>query len=167
MTKGSILIKETTPANAMHIPVHFCAYRVDDDGVLTIFDPSWHCADPGIYSTTAFYDSLDAFGISYKHAEPERKRHWQSLLPNDVFCQTWTLAWLCSDTRSFPLPSTRLEAAKYIAKYIMTFSRIVMCNIDKFMRVFPKYKLEERVPATIFQTILSNRKLTKTIYDLF
>lgn len=166
--KGTILIKESTPACAMHIPVHFCAYRVDSVGILTIFDPSWHSADPGIYSTTAFYESLDAFGVSYKHAEPKRRHHWQSLLPNDVFCQTWTLQWLLFDGhQSFPLPLTRKEAADHIAKYIIQFSSIVASDVAKYMNVFPVYKLEGNNPVDVFRSILSNRALTKTIYDLF
>ena len=42
MEKGTILIKETTPENATNIPVHFCAYRIDQDGIFHIFDPSWN-----------------------------------------------------------------------------------------------------------------------------
>jgi len=76
MLKGTIMIKEASvDSSNRSIPVHLCAYRVDHMGTSTIFDPSWHSADPGIYSTTAFYDSLDAFGISYQHAEPKRSHH--------------------------------------------------------------------------------------------
>lgn len=168
MTKGSILIKEASSANPMHIPVHFCAYRVDENGELTIFDPSWHSADPGIYSTTTFYNSLAAFGIAYKHAESSRPHHWQSLLPHDVFCQTWTLQWLCKDTlRSFPLPKTRLDAAKHIAVYIKEFTSIVSNSVDECMSSFPQYKLQGNQPRTVLQSILSNRILVKTIYDMF
>lgn len=168
MTKGSILIKETSSANPMHIPVHFCAYRVDENGKLTIFDPSWHSADPGIYSTTAFYESLDAFGIYYKHAESSRPHHWQSLLPNDVFCQTWTLQWLYKDTlRSFPLPKTNIDAANQIAIYIKEFAEILSNSVDKYMVSFPQYKLEKTNPTTLLQSILSNHTFAKTIYDMF
>ena len=169
MTKGSILIKEATSPNEMHIPVHFCAYRIDKTGNLNIFDPSWHSEDPGIYSTTAFYDSLNAFGISCKHAESTRRHHWQSLLPNDVFCQTWTLQWLICDKYEsrYPLPLTTVESATHIAKYIKKLTRIVLCNLKKYMSMFPKYKLEGNDPNTIFRSIISNHKLTKTIYDMF
>lgn len=168
MTKGSILIKDTSSVDPMHIPVHFCAYRVDENGELTIFDPSWHSADPGIYSTTAFYDSLDEFGIAYKHAEASRPHHWQSLLPHDVFCQTWTLQWLYKDNmRSFPLPKTRLDAAKHIATYIKEFASIVSHSVDECMSSFDQYKLEGNRPRTVLQSILSNRILVKTIYDMF
>lgn len=167
LTKGTILIKESATENAMHIPVHFCAYRIDEMGELVIFDPSWHSADPGIYSTTAFYDSLDAFGVSYKHAEPTRKHHWQSLLPNDVFCQTWTLQWLIQDARSFPLPKTRIEAAKHIAGYIKGFSEIVLQHVDSYIAYLPKYKLEDNNPVDVFKTILAQHVFTKIIYDIF
>ena len=175
MTKGTILIKEETPKDAMHIPVHFCAYRVDSVGGLSIFDPSWHSADPGIYSTTAFYDSLDAFGIQYKHAEPARKNHWQSLLPNDVFCQTWTLQWLMKscgygckvDCAPFPLPRTRFEAAKHITKYIKEFAAIVAKKLDIYMSVFPSYKLENNNPTKVFRSIAGNVQLLKYVYNKF
>ena len=166
MTKGSILIKETTPPSAMHIPVHFCAYRVDAEGTFTIFDPSWHSADPGIYSTTAFYDSLEAFGVRYKHAEHERPRHWQSILSNDVFCQTWSLRWLLIDNHSFPLPKTKLEAAKHIAIYTKEFARILSLN-PEFMTIFPKYKLEGRVAKSVLRSILSSKQFVKIIHDMF
>jgi hypothetical protein len=167
MTNGSILIKEASSVDPMHIPVHFCAYRVDENGELTIFDPSWHSADPGIYSTTAFYDSLDEFDIIYKHAESSRPHHWQSLLPHDVFCQTWTLQWLYKDNaRSFPLPKTRLDAAKQIATYIKEFASIVSNSVDECMSSFSKYKLEGNKPKVVLQSILSNRVLVKTIYDM-
>lgn len=177
LKKGTILIKEVSQKDAMHIPVHFCAYRIDDAGVLTIFDPSWHSADPGIYSTTAFYDSLDAFGISYQHAEPTRSHHWQSLLPNDVFCQTWSLQWLMqepssksgfsfrSGTSGFPLPKTRLDTARHIAKYIKELSSIVVKKLDIYMYVFPKYKLENHNPTIVFRNIISNTQLVKYIYN--
>lgn len=168
MKKGTILIKESTPACAMHIPVHFCAYRVDAAGELTIFDPSWHGADPGIYSTTAFYDSLDAFGIPYKHTESERKHHWQSLLPNDVFCQTWTLQWLLEDSvRRFPLPKTRLEAATQLNTYIKRISRSIFSNAERFAAVFPAYKLEGNDAGAVFRHIIADRILAKNIYELF
>lgn len=166
MTKGSILIKETTPPSAMHIPVHFCAYRVDGEGTLTIFDPSWHSADPGIYSTTAFYDSLDAFGIRYEHAEHDRPRHWQSILSNDVFCQTWSLRWLLIDNHAFPLPKTKLEASKQIAIYAKEFVRILSLN-PEFMTNFPKYKLEGRDAKAVLRSILSSQQFIKIIYDMF
>jgi hypothetical protein len=163
MVKGTILIKETTPENAMHIPVHFCAYRIDENGTLTIFDPSWHSADPGIYSTTAFYDSLDAFGISYEHAEYTRAHHWQCVLPHDVFCQTWSLRWLLYDTRCFPLPKTRIDATAHITKYIHDFTRIIIQNISEYMAVFPKYKLEGNSPARVFETILKHKHVISVI----
>jgi hypothetical protein len=182
MTKGTVLIKESTQKDAMHIPVHFCAYCVDSDGTLAIFDPSWHSADPGIYSTTAFYDSLDAFGIQYKHAEPMRSHHWQSILPNDVFCQTWTLQWLIQESSfrsgvrsrsgfpfrsGFPLPKTRLDAAKHIAKYMKELSTIVVKKLDIYMSVFPTYKLEHHNPTVVFRAIISNAQLVKYIYNTF
>jgi hypothetical protein len=168
MKKGTILIKEATQGDAMHIPVHFCAYRVDAAGELTIFDPSWHGADPGIYSTTAFYDSLDAFGIPYKHAEQERKHHWQSLLPNDVFCQTWSLQWLLQDSvRRFPLPKTRLEAATHLTTYIKQISRSICSDVERFGAVFPAYKLEGNDAGAVFRHILGDRILAKNIYELF
>lgn len=182
MKKGTILIKESAPTDSMHIPVHFCGYRVNSDGILTIFDPSWHIEDRGIYSTTAFYDSLDAFGISYQHAEYERSHHWQSVLPNDVFCQTWTLQWLMSEYDSpsssgsgtkflcrsgFPLPKTRKEAARYIAKYIKHLSTIVIKNLDVYMLVFPTYKLESNDPWIVFEAIIQYKQLEKYIYETY
>jgi hypothetical protein len=167
MVKGSILIKEATPTNAMHIPVHFCAYRIDEMGVLSIFDPSWHGADPGIYSTTAFYDSLDAFQIPYVHAFPDRKHHWQSRLPDDVFCQTWTLRWLYDDNARFPLPNTRLDAAKLISEYIQFFIRIIQKDLALYVPLFPEYKLEGNAPATVFESLLAQRSLTASINELF
>jgi hypothetical protein len=153
MKKGTILIKESTPENAMHIPVHFCAYRIDENGKFTIFDPSWHSTDAGIYSTTAFYDSLDAFGISYCHAEPLRAHHWQSKLPHDVFCQTWSLWWLLSETRAFPLPKTQNDAICQMSSYIGELSRYVLTNVDTCMAVFPEYKLEGNDPKQVFHAI--------------
>ena len=179
MKKGTILIKEATPEDAMHIPVHFCAYRIDNAGVLTIFDPSWHSADPGIYSTTAFYDSLDAFGIQYQHAEPYRSHHWQSILANDVFCQTWSLQWLMredhyqsvfpsrSGTSAFPLPKTRLDAARHIAKYMKELSTIIVKKLDIYMSMFPSYKLENKNPTTVFRSIINNTQLVKYIHNTF
>ena len=167
MTQGTILIKEATDLDAMNIPVHFCAYRVDAAGELSIFDPSWHSADPGIYSTTAFYDSLDAFGIAYKHSEQTRKHHWQSLLMNDVFCQTWSLQWLMSNSRAFPLPANRNDAAKHIAKYIKELSSKILKNIETYMSLFPAYKLEGKDPLMVFRSIVNKHSLEKTIYDLF
>ena len=169
MVKGTILIKESTNkhTNTMDIPVHFCAYRVDKTGKLIIFDPSWHRSDPGIYSTTVFYDSLDAFGISYTHAESMRTHHWQSLLPNDVFCQTWTLQWLIKDTRTFPLPKTSIDAAKHIANYIKEFTQIILNDVEKYMSIFPIYKLEGNDPVVIFHSILQQKTLIKTIHRMF
>jgi hypothetical protein len=173
MTKGTILIKEASDnkSNAMNIPVHFCGYRIDEEGVLSIFDPSWHSSDRGVYSTTAFYDSLDEFGIPYQHAEPNRKHHWQSLLSDDVFCQTWTLRWLYLDSssRSFELPLNGEKAAEHIAKYMKLFSDIILKNIEKYMQLFPEYKLEGYDPTTVFRTIRSKRDkvLQQIIYDEF
>lgn len=167
MTQGTILIKEESESDSMNIPVHFCAYRVDDKGTLTIFDPSWHSEDPGIYSTTAFYDSLDAFKIEYQHAEQKRRHHWQSLLINDVFCQTWTLKWLLSDdTRDFPLPPKRIDAAEHVAKYMKEFSRIILKNIEKYMSMFPKYKLDGQDPSNVFTTIVNKHDLKSIINDM-
>jgi hypothetical protein len=171
MTKGTILIKEApdNEANAMNIKVHFCGYRVDENGIFTIFDPSWHSSDRGIYSTTAFYDSLDAFGIPYQHAEPNRKHHWQSLLSDDVFCQTWYLRWLYLDTRVFSLPLNEESAAKLIAIYMKAFSEIILKNIEKYMSMFPAYKLEGHDPTTVFQTLSAKREetLKQIIYEEF
>lgn len=166
MKQGTILIKEAGTDGAMHIPVHFCAYRVDHIGEFTIFDPSWHSADRGIYSTTTFYDSLDMFGISYKHAYPDRKWHWQSLLPNDVFCQTWTLQWLLSSGR-FNLPKTSLDAATQLANYVKTISRFISHDIERYLEVFPRYKLEGNDPRKVFHHIITDRVLAKNIYELF
>lgn len=172
MCKGTILIKEATLSDKMHIPVHFCAYRVDENGILTIFDPSWHSEDKGIYFTTAFYDSLDAFGILYQHAEQLRSHHWQSILHNDVFCQTWSLQWLMPEYDNisytvYPLPKTQKETAKYIAKYIKQLSILVIKNIDIYMSVFPTYKLEKNDPRIVFETIIQYKQLEKYIYDTY
>lgn len=157
MKKGSILIKEATPENTTRVPVHFCAYRIDANGVLSIFDPSWHSADPGIYSTTAFYDSLDAFGISYVHAESTRTHHWQSIIPFDDYCQTWTLKWLTYDTlATFPLPNTQKDARTQISSYMAGFTQIVLSDMDGFMSNLPTYKLEGNDPIDVFDTILKN-----------
>jgi len=168
MVKGTILIKEaTTEKNPLHIPVHFCGYKIDESGVFIIFDPSWHGADPGIYSTTAFYDSLDAFKITYTHAFPNRKRHWQSLLPDDVFCQTWSLKWLYNDHGKLSLPTTRLDAAKHVAEYIREFVRIIQKDLPTYLPMFPAYKLEGNSAEMVFQTILAKHGLAKVIHDLF
>ena len=172
MKKGTILIKEATPKDAMHIPVHFCAYCVDGNGRLTIFDPSWHSADPGIYSTSAFYDSLDAFKITYQHAHSDRTHHWQSLLPNDVFCQTWTLQWLMQLNTGvkeivYPLPRNCKEAAQHIAKYMKELSRIVLKNRMAYMSVFPTYKLENHAFDAVFRHICGHMTLAKYIHDKF
>ena len=172
MTKGTILIKEApdNEANVMNIKVHFCGYRVNEKGVLSIFDPSWHSSDRGVYSTTAFYDSLDEFGIPYQHAEPNRKHHWQSLLSDDVFCQTWSLQWLYLDSsRSFSLPLNGEKAAEHIAKYMKAFSVIILKNIEKYMLIFPEYKLEGHDPKTVFRTIRGKRDevLKQIIYEEF
>jgi hypothetical protein len=167
MVKGSILIKEATPTNAMHIPVHFCAYRINDTGVMTIFDPSWHGSDPGIYSTTAFYDSLDAFNIPYVHAFPNRTHHWQSLLPDDVFCQTWTLKWLYDDNAELPLPKSRLDASKHVAEYIRFFIRILQKDLSIYVPMFPAYKLEGNTAETVFRTLVTHNTLDKTVHRLF
>lgn len=159
MTKGTILIKEAPDkeASEMNIKVHFCGYKIDENGKLFIFDPSWHSTDKGIYSTTAFYKSLKKFGIKYAHAEPTRAHHWQSLLLNDVFCQTWSLRWLCYDKDpQFYLPPTNETAAKLIAQYMKRFSRIILKNMEKYMSIFPAYKLEGHEPITVFET-LSNK----------
>ena len=179
MKKGSILIKEATIENTKRVPVHFCAYRIDENGMLSIFDPSWHSADPGIYSTTAFYDSLDAFGISityegkpspviprtptllrrygvltYVHAESKRTHHWQSLIPYDDYCQTWTLKWLMNDTiRTFPLPKTQTEARSHVSAYMREFTQLVLGDMSGFMANLPSYKLEGNEPLTVFHQI--------------
>ena len=168
MVKGTILIKEATPTDsALHIPVHFCGYRIDNSGVLSIFDPSWHKADPGIYSTTAFYDTLDAFKIPYVHALPNRKHHWQSLLPHDVFCQTWTLQWLYTDNARFPLPKNDSDAAKQMAGYIREFIAIVQRDTRMYASLFPKYKLEGNTLEKVCKTILNQPTLENVIHELF
>ena len=157
MKKGSILIKEASPENTTRILVHFCAYRIDENGTLCIFDPSWHSTDAGIYSTTAFYDSLDAFGISYVHAEPDRTHHWQSIIPFDDYCQTWTLYWLLYDSVSiggFPLPKNEKEARKQVLSYILHFTQIVLSNLSLYMSNLPSYKLEGNDPMIVFNTII-------------
>lgn len=157
MKKGTILIKETSPENTTRILVHFCAYRIDENGILSIFDPSWHSSDRGIYSTTAFYNSLDEFGISYVHAETNRTHHWQSLIPFDDYCQTWTLRWLMDDsvtTRSFPLPKNEKEARKQVFEYITEFTKILLSNIPVYMSNLPTYKLEGNNPMIVFNTII-------------
>jgi hypothetical protein len=178
MTKGTILIKEAPDkeASIMNIKIHFCGYRIDKNGKLFIFDPSWHSADKGIYSTTAFYDELKHFGIkediNYEHAEPNRAHYWQSLLKNDVFCQTWSLRWLYYDDdkdRHFKLPDTDKKAANQIAKYIRGFSDIILNNIEKYMSVFPAYKLEGHDPKFVFKTLSDKPELelTEIIYIYF
>jgi hypothetical protein len=157
MKKGSILIKEASPENTTQILVHFCAYRIDENGTLFIFDPSWHSADSGIYSTTAFYESLDAFGISYRHAEPTRTHHWQSVLPFDDYCQTWTLRWLMDDPSIngvFPLPKTEKDARKQVLEYITHFAKMVLSNIAIYMSNLPAYKLEGNDSMIVFKTII-------------
>jgi hypothetical protein len=166
MKKGSILIKVESPENTTRILVHFCAYRIDENGTLWIFDPSWHSADPGIYSTTAFYDSLDAFGISYRHAEPNRTHHWQSLISFDDYCQTWTLRWLMDDSLSrcrFPLPKTEKDARKQVLEYITYFAKMVLSNIPIYMSNLPAYKLEGNDPMIVFKTIIERPQTLKTI----
>jgi hypothetical protein len=156
MKKGSILIKETS-TDTTRILVHFCAYRIDENGTLFIFDPSWHSADPGIYSTTAFYDSLDSFGISYRHVEVKRTHHWQSILPFDDYCQTWTLRWLMDDPSikgGFPLPKTEKDARKQMLSYILQFTQILLSNIHVYMSNLPTYKLEGNDPMIVFKTII-------------
>ena len=172
MTKGTILIKEAPDkeASIMNIKVHFCGYRIDENGKLFIFDPSWHSSDKGIYSTTAFYDSLKKYRVKYQHAEPTRKHHWQSLLLNDVFCQTWSLRWLyLENDHQFYLPPTNKTAAKLIAMYMKKFSGIILQNIEKYMSMFPAYKLEGQDPTTVFRTLSGKREetLTEIIYDYF
>ena len=163
MTKGSILIKEQTPENAP-IKVHFCAYTIDQHGVFTVFDPSWHSADPGIYSTTAFYESLDAFRIPYVHAEYNRAHHWQSVLRNDVFCQTWTLAWLLFGTEGgFPLPTTRNEVSVQLAKYIHRFVQLIRKTRKRVVPLFPVYKWDGCEPEVVFDRIRNDTCLEKTI----
>ena len=152
-TKGSILIKERTSPDTPNIPVHFCAYRVDDRGQLTIFDPSWHRADPGIYSTTAFYETLDAFRIPYTHWEPNRTHHWQSVLPHDVYCQTWTLWWLFTEGQAFPLPKTPAESAEQLQCILMRFAGMVLRHHHVLIPLFPKWKWEGETPDEIFSTI--------------
>jgi len=156
MKKGTILIKQATPKYATNIPVHFCAYRIDNRGILSIFDPSWHRADPGVYSTTAFYQSLDAFKISYVHAENEHTHYYQSVLPNDVFCQTWSLIWLMNtyDTVELPLPNKREDAVVHLSQYISGFSKTVLDDIDAYMALFPTYKLDGNDPSVAFETII-------------
>lgn len=162
-TKGTILIKETTQTDdATNIPIHLCGYRIDNSGVFTIFDPAWHNIDDTtiIYSTSGFYATLDAFKIHYVHSFPNRKHHWQSILPNDVFCQTWTLKWLYTDNGRFPLPNTPIETANQLAKYIREFVRIIQLDIPIYTALFPKYKLEgntlDKVCRTIYRANLVN-----------
>lgn len=168
MTKGSILIKEHTPANAP-ITVHFCAYIIDANGTMSVFDPSWHSVDPGVYSTTAFYDSLDAFGIPYVHAHCGRTHHWQSVLRNDVFCQTWTLEWLLCDgyPNGFPLPMTRKEVSEQLAQYINRIVQMiweVRCHI---IPLLPVAKWDGYTPDTVFSRILQHPNLQTTIETRF
>jgi hypothetical protein len=161
MKKGSILIKETS-IDTTRILVHFCAYRIDETGTLFIFDPSWHSADPGIYSTTAFYDSLDSFGISYRHVEVKRTHHWQSILPFDDYCQTWTLRWLMDDPSingGFPLPKTEKDARKQMLSYILQFTQILLTTIDVYMSNLPTYKLEGNDPMIVFKTIIERPQI--------
>ena len=168
MSKGSILIKEQTPENAP-IKVHFCAYIIDANGIFYVFDPSWHSSDPGVYSTTAFYDSLDAFGIPYVHAEYERAHHWQSVLRNDVFCQTWTLEWLLADGSpdGFPLPMSRKEASDTLAEYITGIVEMiweVRCHI---IPLLPVAKWDSYIPDTVFSRILEYPNLETIIQTRF
>ena len=174
MTKGSILIKEATPEtpkkrnmSAPKIPVHFCGYMVDDKGTLTIFDPSWHSADPGIYSTTAFYDSLDAFNIPYVHAYSRRSHHWQSLLENDVFCQTWSFAWLLCNGEEIPLPNTQEEAAERLNEYIQGLSKLFLAMEDLLVPMFPTQKWEGYTPEFVFQGIQDCPYLANMIFETF
>jgi hypothetical protein len=162
MSKGSILIKEKTLENAP-ITIHFCAYTIDQHGVFTVFDPSWHSADPGIYSTTAFYESLDAFKIPYVHVEPSRAHHWQSVLRNDVFCQTWTLAWLLNDGAQFPLPTSRKHASDQLAKYIHRFVQLIRKTRKTVVPLFPVYKWDGCEPDMVFDLIRRDTCLEKTI----
>ena len=167
MKKGSILIKVASPENTTRILVHFCAYRIDENGTLYIFDPSWHSADPGIYSTTAFYDSLDAFGISYTHAETNRTHHWQSLIPFDDYCQTWSLQWLMEEPTiaaiKFPLPKTEKEARTQVLEYITYFSKILLSNMPLYMSNLPTYKLEGNDPMIVFKTIIERPQTLKKL----
>jgi len=174
MSKGTILIKEATPENTKKrntskpkIPVHFCGYMVDAEGILKIFDPSWHSADPGIYSTTAFYESLDAFGIPYDHAYSRRTHHWQSLLENDVFCQTWTFAWLVCDGIEIALPNTSAEAAERLTEYIQGFSKLFLAMDDILVPMFPTHKWEGYTPEIVFQGIQRCPYLANMIYETF
>jgi len=172
MTKGTVLIKEATPENAP-ITVHFCGYIVDAEGTFCIFDPSWHRDDPGVYSTTAFYDSLDAFGIPYVHAEYDRAHHWQCVLRNDVFCQTWTLAWLLFDgsptgsPTGFPLPRTRKEACAQLAKYIHGFVQLIRKMPKTVIPLFPGFKWEGYAPDSVFDRIRQDARLQQTIERQF
>ena len=160
-TKGTILIKVSVSTDdATNIPIHLCGYRIDNSGVFAIFDPAWHIDDTSIYSTSGFYATLDAFKIPYVHAFPNRKHHWQSILPNDVFCQTWTLKWLYADNGRFPLPNTPREASTQLAGYIHEFVRIVQRDIPIYASLFPTYKLEgntlDKVCRTIYRANLAN-----------
>ena len=170
MSKGSILIKEQTPENAP-ITIHFCAYIIDANGTFYVFDPSWHSADPGIYSTTAFYDSLDAFQIPYVHAEYDRAHHWQSVLRNDVFCQTWTLAWLLLDGSPngspFPLPNTRKEASAQLAQYIHQFVQLIQKKHKTVVPLFPVSKWDGYNPDSVFDQIQKDTCLAKTVENRF
>jgi hypothetical protein len=161
-TKGTILIQDENPGDAMNIPVHFCGYRVDEKGNLEIFDPSWHSKDRGDYSTTLFYDSLDAFGVAFKHFFEKRPRHWQSLLQQDVFCQTWSLKWLSirddgEDLHKFYPPVKTADAIKQLTNYIKTFAKIISDKIDFYTSEFCSRhacKLEGNNIKTVFDNII-------------
>jgi len=166
MSKGSILIKEQTPENAP-ITIHFCAYIIDANGTFYVFDPSWHSADPGIYSTTAFYDSLDAFKIPYVHVESSRAHHWQSVLRNDVFCQTWTLAWLLNDGAQFPLPTSRKHASDQLAKYIHQLVEMIWPNRAEMIPLFPVSKWDGHQSDLVFSNIMETDDLDTIIHYRF
>lgn len=153
--KGSILIKEYNKKNKTgNIPVHFCAY-VYKNNVLYIYDPSWHIDDRGEYSTTAFYETLRNYEINYVMVEQNQSHHWQSLLDNDVFCQTWTLEWLLRDgVAGFPLPKTNITAGRMIIAYLRHFIRLMKKDdIEKYVLLFPSYKWLGMSPLFIFDII--------------
>jgi hypothetical protein len=61
------------------------------------------------------------------------------------------------------------KAAEHIAKYMKVFSEIILKNIEKYMSMFPSYKLEGYDPNTVFRTIRGKRDevLKQIIYDEF
>lgn len=120
-SKGTIFIKMSNEDSN----VHLCAYTFKNNKI-TIFDPAWHPVDKkGEYSEDEFYDDLKTVIKKYKPkyqvdiVNTGGSKSIQSVLNNDIFCQSWSLKWLLEDgNMKYPNTEDKKETITKIIEMI-------------------------------------------------